>query len=51
VGDDLTKDFIGPLDAGFQRAFLYDPVDIYVGLPLRSKIRRLSEIEDALGLA
>jgi HAD superfamily hydrolase (TIGR01549 family) len=50
VGDDLAKDFIGPLDAGFQRALLYDPVDVYVGLPLRSKIHKLSEIEGALGL-
>lgn len=51
VGDDLVKDFIGPLAGGFQRALLYDPADIYVGLPGSAKIHRLSEIEGALGSA
>ena len=49
VGNDLIKDFIGPLTSGFQRALLYDPADVYVGLPPGAKIRRLSEIEGALG--
>ncbi|MBI3704972.1 MAG: HAD-IA family hydrolase [Rhizobiales bacterium] len=50
VGDDLIKDFIGPLAAGFHRALLYDPADVYGGVPLRAKVRKLPEIGVVLGL-
>lgn len=50
VGDDLIKDFVGPLASGFQRALLYDPANVYVGIPHRVKVHKLTEIEGALGL-
>jgi len=48
VGDDLVNDFIGPLAAGFDRALLYDPANIYVGLPSNAKFGRLSELDSLL---
>lgn len=50
VGDDLTNDLVGALSSGFQRALLYDPADIYLGLTSQLRIRRLSEIVSALAL-
>lgn len=48
VGDDLINDYIGPLAAGFDRAILYDPANIYLGLPSGAKIGRLSELDSLL---
>ena len=48
VGDDLVNDYIGPLAAGFNRALLYDPANIYLGLPSGAKIGRLSELDSLL---
>ena len=48
VGDDLVNDYIGPLAAGFDRALLYDPANIYLGLPSGAKIGRLSELNSLL---
>lgn len=48
VGDDLIKDFVGAIAAGFRRALLYDPARVYCGLPSIARIHRLSEINRAV---
>lgn len=50
VGDDLIKDVIAAAAADFDRAVLYDPEDIYVGIPSFVRIRRLSEVPAAIGI-
>jgi FMN phosphatase YigB (HAD superfamily) len=45
VGDDLVNDYIGALAAGFDRALLYDPANIFLGLPPGARIGRLPELE------
>ena len=50
VGDDFVKDVIGPIAAGFQRAVLYDPARIHLGLPQSTKIQRLSELGRSFGI-
>ena len=50
VGDDLIKDLVGPIAAGFQQAVLYDPARIYRGLPRGATVQQLSELGRALGI-
>jgi len=51
VGDDLIKDVIGPVAAGFQQVVLYDPTHMYRGLPFGIAIHRLSDLGRTLGIA
>lgn len=51
VGDDLIKDMIGPVVAGFQQAVLYDPARIYRGLPRGATISSLSALARTLRIA
>lgn len=49
VGDDLIKDVVAASAAGVNRALLFDPSDIYRGVPTHVKVHRLSEIPAAIG--
>ncbi|MEQ1864869.1 MAG: HAD-IA family hydrolase [Micropepsaceae bacterium] len=48
VGDDLVNDCIAAASAGFHRALLYDPLDLFPGMPPHVKIARLSDVLSVL---
>jgi HAD superfamily hydrolase (TIGR01549 family) len=48
VGDDLVKDFVAPLTAGFEKARLFDPADVFPGIPSAAKIKCLSALKNTI---
>jgi FMN phosphatase YigB (HAD superfamily) len=44
VGNDLIRDALAPLFAGFSHAVLYDRADAYPGLVSRFRVRRLADL-------
>lgn len=44
VGDDLINDSIVPSNCGFDKSLLYDPNEIYLGIPKYLRINRLTNI-------